>query len=198
MIIGKTRTNQPVESDAGLDAKLVNLPLPATSGQGGKVLGVNSGGTAYELKDPRAVNEVLMENVVDADGHSRFVEDNMTTPTTTGLNITYAKWSLSGTHLMLVVAGSIDAGTGISASQIAETDNLPAWVLAKIYPSFTSYIEYKGCKLYDTTTGQATEVNVFLRKPDVNKLTIEHDTIVANPDHDVGFRFAFDLLIDAE
>ena len=50
MIIGKTRTNQPVESDKALDDKLVNLPLPATTSQGGKVLAVNSAGTGYELK----------------------------------------------------------------------------------------------------------------------------------------------------
>ena len=63
MIIGKTRTNQPVESDAGLDAKLVNLPLPATSGQGGKVLAVNSGGTGYELKTIEGATELWFHGI---------------------------------------------------------------------------------------------------------------------------------------
>lgn len=63
MVIGKTRTNQPVESDAGLDAKLVNLPLPATASQGGKVLAVNSAGTGYELKPVEGVSQIWFHGI---------------------------------------------------------------------------------------------------------------------------------------
>lgn len=58
MNIGKTRTNQPVEGSSELDAKLVNLPLPATTGQGGKVLGVKEDGSGYELKSVAGVSHL--------------------------------------------------------------------------------------------------------------------------------------------
>lgn len=56
MIIGKTRTNQPVESSKEFDDKVKYLPLPATASQDGKVLAVNSGGTGYELKPIEGVS----------------------------------------------------------------------------------------------------------------------------------------------
>lgn len=63
MIIGKTRTNQPVESNETLDAKLVNLPLPATTGQGGKVLAVKSDGTGYELVAPQGATGLYYHGI---------------------------------------------------------------------------------------------------------------------------------------
>ena len=51
------------------------------------------------------------ENIVDKDGHKRFIEGTPTNPTIEGVEITYAKWSLSGTHLMLVMAGNVASTT---------------------------------------------------------------------------------------
>ena len=113
MIIGKTRTNQPVESSKEFDDKVKYLPLPATSEQGGKVLAVNSGGTGYQLKDPATVNSVDMANIVDADGHNRFIEGNIATEEIEGVTWAYARWSLSGTHLMCVLAGTIEDETAL-------------------------------------------------------------------------------------
>ena len=53
-------------------------------------------------------------NLVDKDGHERFIEGDIPDPEITGLTPIYYKWSLSGTHLMIVMAGTIENGTNLS------------------------------------------------------------------------------------
>ena len=54
---------------------------------------------------PEMILNPKMEDIVDADGHKRFIEGNVTPANIIGENdIQYAKWSLSGSHLMIVLA----------------------------------------------------------------------------------------------
>ena len=163
----KTRTNQPVEGD-----EIVNL----------KVTG----------------QAKLFENIVDADGHNRFVEGNGNFTALSGeFEITYNKWSLSGTHLMLVLAGTVKAGTSIGrANNQTSFYALPAYILSKIKPLVgNNYIEYKAFTAY------VNESNVMTGKTLLGKSSngvYIRFTGGGNVDVDRTFRIQYDLLIDDE
>lgn len=90
---------------------------------------INVNGTNYDLG--------VMESLKDANGHNRFIEGNPTSNlSNTGLTIDYAKWSLSGTHLMIVFAFSNNTGSDIvlNAWTVLFAISLEQWVRSKIYP----------------------------------------------------------------
>ena len=61
---------------------------------------------------------VLMNNIVDSNGNPRFVEGDFTLQEHDGISYSYSKWSLSGTHLILVITGTIDNDTTLTSSDI--------------------------------------------------------------------------------
>ena len=138
----------------------------------------------------------IFEKIKDASGHARFIEGDMASLEEEGVTISFAKWSLSGSHLMLVVAGSIASGTTISAGVFANAYTLPSWIVDKIYPVFISYICNQTFKFYNQSTGQSQDQLFYLRKYEGTTIRIENEQIVAEAD--LGFRVAFDLLIDNE
>ena len=75
---------------------------------------------------------IICENLNDANGKPRFLMSNGTPLSQTGFTSTYCKWSLSGSHLMLVLAGSIANGTTISQSTILANFELPDFIKSKI------------------------------------------------------------------
>lgn len=76
----------------------------------------------------------IFEVIVDKDGHKRFIEGNGVL-VKEGYTPTYNKWSLSGTHLMLVIAGSFDGELSVtSGDDIARYDSIPQWINDKIFP----------------------------------------------------------------
>lgn len=76
----------------------------------------------------------IFEKIADKDGHLRFIEGNGVL-IKEGYTPTYNKWSLSGTHLMLVIAGSFDGELSVtSGDDIARYDSIPQWVNDKIFP----------------------------------------------------------------
>lgn len=112
-----------------------------------------------------------------------------------GVTIIYCKWSLSGTHLMIVCAGSVADTTIVADNTAFATYNIPEWILNKIVPIWANNIEGKtinfraenwseqnaSCVLQKATT--------FLKIVKVNALTLTADR---------NFRIQFDLLIDNE
>lgn len=151
----------------------------------------------------------LMSNIVDSQGHKRFIEGDMHYQSSDGsasqpesITITYAKWSLSGSHFMMVLCGSI-AKNVKSTSQISYfTKNLPGWVSDKIRP-----LHGKGNMI-----GSA---NMFIfDRADPNNPVYRESIVVPihkwGPvgfytydnfktfDYDGSFRVQFDLLIDSD
>lgn len=155
MIIGKSRTNQPVEGE-------------------------------QELK--------IFENIVDKDGHPRFIEGDIEIQTITGITKTYGKWSLCGTHLLFVLGLDFDIAT--FSSQTIANIKLPQWIADKIVPLYaTSIVDNKAFSAY-TDTYNAQAINASLQK-----FSLTGDTIAI---YMSGFttnavrhcRITFDLLID--
>ena len=139
----------------------------------------------------------VFENIVDKDGHKRFIEGEVTTPAQTGVTWNYARWSLSGSHLMIVIAGSVTAGNeaSFSLSSVAE---IPDWIKSKLHTLGTGdNITYSTIDTYTEDTGNIGHQNVILINH-ANVIQFYHGEPIGNEDHDVSFRCQFDLLIDNE
>ena len=136
--------------------------------------------------------------LVDADGNNRFIEGDITPATITGLSFSYAKWSLSGTHLMIVLAGTVVANTTISDNTSLASVDVPQWILSKIYPISSSSVENKDVYSYKENAPWTTETfKVSLAKYD-DRLRINNIFGTQTLENNGAFRIAFDLLIDNE
>ena len=135
----------------------------------------------------------VFENIVDKDGHPRFIEgDIVYTNPIEGVLQKYGKWSLSGSHLLIVLALEYANGTELPYKTVGL--NLPEWIVNKIYPITSQLIDYKVFAAFAsdfTTQNQGaylvkygTSVNIELAN-----FTLTKDRAV---------RIAFDLLIDNE
>lgn len=144
-----------------------------------------------------------MERIIDANGNFRFVEGNGIIPDTlpTGFNIMYSKWSLSGTHLMLVLAGTIENGTivPIGVNRPWATFNLPNYILDKIIPVWaTDFIESKSATLRaDDWTTQSQTLSL-IKKTNALELAPTGSATSITLTAKRNFKIQFDLLIDAE
>ena len=138
------------------------------------------------------------ENIVDKDGHKRFIEGTITPVVISGVNYTYAKWSLSGNHLMIVIAGNVANGTSISFSDSVSNILLPQWIIDKIYPSsaFSNTLVAQATLVYMASDRTTQSDSAFLRKTNSTTITTSMGSITLTADRD--FRIAFDLLIDNE
>lgn len=151
--------------------------------------GGNGLGDTYQLYYPQP----QLENIVDKDGHKRFIEGDFTPETISGVTYTYHKWSLSGTHLMFVLAGTIADTTALPFSALAYI-TLPSWIFNKIYPTYGIVIERKS-QLFgssDTTTQSGTAI--LFKDTTQIRISLASITMTATR----SFRIAFDLLIDNE
>ena len=137
------------------------------------------------------------ENIVDKDGHKRFIESDLELPTISGITYTYSKWSLSGTHLLLVLGFDIANTTALENLTTLATIILPKWIYDKIFPLFSTNVI-----LTDTSSVRADDYSAqtlyyTLFKGSDNKLTIKNAagfTATANR----HCRIQIDLLIDNE
>lgn len=139
----------------------------------------------------------LLENIKDASGNLRFIEgDGVFSTGVEGITCDYSKWSLSGTHLMVVALISFENGTTASwGNSIAVDFTLPNWIHNKIY-STGNNIDSKQFIAYDSND-QSQNIAVVFRKASSDKvnLRVTGSTTLTS---DKVCRIQFDLLIDNE
>lgn len=139
----------------------------------------------------------ILENITDADGNKRFIDIEGTDLEAEGFTLNYKKASLSGTHLMMVAAGQIAAGTVINTNflRIVSYD-VPGYVYNKCYPTIPNTVgmEVKSIDLFDEN-GNAIQKKAMVIK-EYNKLYLCIYKSTGTISDDVYFRFQFDLLID--
>ena len=138
-------------------------------------------------------NQPIFESIVDKNGNKRFIEGEGTPLTQEGFTSVYCAWSLSGTHLMLVIAGTIDDETTIANSAILAQYDLPDWVKEKIVGVQGNLIEYKKatCIASDFST---KDLSLYIAKNTDGIAIVVNSEFVADADY--SFRVQFDLLID--
>lgn len=144
-----------------------------------------------------AISELpVFENIVDAQGHKRFIEGDIALSSIDGVAKTYGKWSLSGSHLLIVLCVDIANETALNVSILGTLRELPSWLIGKIVPTFSNAIEYKSFNMFaDNLSSQ--NIGIYLRKPTANSIDIYIASNV-NLTADRHCRIAFDLLIDNE
>lgn len=151
--------------------------------------------TPTEISVGKGVYGASLESIVDKDGNPRFVEGDITMETITGVTQTYGKWSLSGTHLMIVLCANITNETTLSDIDIANI-NLPTWIVNKINPLVGLRVDAKTIYMYSSTY-DTQSINVVLAKiGTLIKIVTRSTYVVLTTDR--SFRIQFDLLIDAD
>lgn len=137
-----------------------------------------------------------LEGLQDAQGHNRFIEGDLTLETITGFTFTYGKWSLSGTHLMIVIAGTVDANTTLLDNTKFTDIYFPEWILEKIYPTVGTLVMSNTIKFYQTDASWViTEHPISLGK-NTDKVNIVNGSGNKAFVEAQSFRMQFDLLID--
>jgi hypothetical protein len=135
----------------------------------------------------------VFEQIEDANGNNRFVEGDITIGTFTGVTQTYGKWSLCGTHLLIVIGLSIEAGSNITGGDLCYI-TIPSWIGAKIYPLFAGNVVTRDiAKMWadDYTTQDLTAQ--FIK---ISNATFKVQTSTTTADKNRFVRINFDLLID--
>ena len=180
----------PIETD--ISAYLTRDTLECI--EGGTLEFLNTYNQAVPNETAYLFNAVTLNNVVDSNGNPRFIEGNGTPATITGFTATQCKWSLSGTHLMLVLAGTIANGTAITSSIHMADYVMPQFIVEKIQTLTGVFIEFKNTNMRASTLG-IQNVEFVARKTTTGVyLTISDVTLTA----DRNFRIQFDLLIDSK
>lgn len=141
-----------------------------------------------------AISELpVFENIVDKDGHARFIEIEGIPLEATGFTSMYCKATLSGTHLALVLAGKFDNGFGLANTRLC-TFKLPSWIYAKIIPIWSNLLSANVINVYnDDWSSQEVQIKVQVSAGDIY---FESNTTTMNKDR--NFRYQFDLIIDNE
>lgn len=151
--------------------------------------------TTFDVEDLEVTHELKgFENIVDKDGHKRFVEGDIALYEVSGMTKTYGKWALSGAHLLIVLAGSIANGTALSYQTIAEV-NLPSWIKDKIVPLYSTAV-VRNQDTYFGSSGSDTQNNYSFLIKDETHIYINIGALTLSSNK--TFRIAFDLLIDNE
>lgn len=138
-----------------------------------------------------------IEALVDDSGNPRFIEGEGTPLTMEGFTSTYCKWSLSGTHLMVVLAGTFANTTAVVDGTVLATFKIPNFILNKIYPVWASQnIEMKQVSMYASNWSTQPLMTTFLKYNGLQIVKSGGSTLTLTADR--SFRIQFDLLIDNE
>ena len=142
-----------------------------------------------------------LEDIKDKDGNRRFIEGDISIKNTLpeGITKTYGKWSLSGTHLMIVLCLRAVNGTELPSGSNPIADiALPKWVMDKIVPVFGSEgIFVTSFNFLNNEGGAQAFSNVTLAKTSSTNIRIaKYGAFTLTADRDM--RMSFDLLIDNE
>ena len=136
-------------------------------------------------------------SLVDSKGNPRFIEGDITPETITGITYNYAKWSLSGTHLMIVLAGSCEEIT-LTNNTLFANITLPSFVFNKIF-SLTEQgrVSHANMNNYYDYSYRSACVLSLVKGADVLRIIGwgigSTSTLTAGT-----FRIQFDLIIDSE
>ena len=158
---------------------------------------VDDTGWVYNSQDLSFINR--MEQIVDKDGHQRFIEGDidLSNDMPDGMTKIYGKWSLSGSHLLIVLAIDIVDTTEITGGVAMATLNLPDWVKNKIIPLWQSnYIDTKTFNAFaDNWSTQTIQVHFYKSLQGAITLRTGNNITLSADRH---CRIVFDLLIDNE
>lgn len=143
-------------------------------------------------------NLKIIESIEDAQGHKRFIEGDITKATTASnaITFTYAKWSLSGSHLLIVICGTIAENSEVPFTSPLCDIKLPSWIYNKLHAVAPGgqILDYKNQNAFNASEQLTSLTTRLLKVTDNLRVALSSVTTTA----ELGFRIAFDLLIDNE
>lgn len=141
-----------------------------------------------------------LDDIVDSQGNKRFIEGDLTLLLTPeqmeeyGATVLYSKWSLSGTHLMIVACVSFSKATQQSGVITMFNVNLPDWIKGKLVPIFSTYLI--GRVIVPKYPNGNLSASLYTSN---NEVTINLNNLIDNPiTANCVARYQFDFLIDSE
>ena len=182
-----------------LQAKLARVLLtPSSAPTSRKVVTIATNGKQDNVDGTELTT--LMSNIVDSQGHKRFIEDDITI-NSSAFNKEFAKWSLSGTHLMCRFVGSIVEEFKFRYGWFGFFGNLPKWIYDKIYGSPMSFDE--NTLIVDTKKVLIGDNDIpfaLMKRLGTNNLALATGNTTELDSSFIGKRLVlqFDLLIDSE
>ena len=137
----------------------------------------------------------IFEEITDKDGHKRFIEGEIKLLNTVPSSVTkdYGKWSLSGTHLLIVLAVTIDDASTITGA-LSKLD-LPDWIVDKIVPLAGNNVIYKPGQYAMADDSSVQQITHMLTKLSAGIYIYTGSLTTTAVRHT---RIQFDLLIDNE
>ena len=148
---------------------------------------------SYRLLDEESGSGSTLDNIVDSKGNKRFIEGNIELAVSHP-NIwekIYAKWSLSGTHLMIVgVLKNKDNFSNVPGGECFQL-TLPDYIMNKIHAVFDANTVSIG-SFWD---GTDMKNSTLYKNKTAGKLTFG---TTGQINTNATIRFQFDLLIDSE
>lgn len=195
-----TYTKQEADGTFAMTSDIPTVNNPTiTFTQGGETKGsitLNQSSDQTIALDAGGSSVVKLADIVDKNGNKRFIEGEGTPATITGMTITYNKWSLSGTHLMIVVAGTFY--NNLDGINELMSYTFPDWINNKIMAiSPNGEIERYKPIYYRYITQAVYQSNAIIKKTDSGVSIFQGSSIDASQEK-VVFRIQFDLLIDSE
>ena len=137
-----------------------------------------------------------LDDIVDKNGNKRFVEGNGTPfESDADFNSKYCKWSLSGTHLMCVLSGTLSANTILGAKTLASF-TVPDYIGSKIITTWANRITMLEPYIKDSEGAGGTIV--VLVNYSSNNITFQLVAQVPAINRERYFRIQFDMLIDSD
>ena len=192
-----TRINHNTADIANLESRTKNL-------EDTKVV-VNTG-----IFDPTSDNPagqksvynmpIQFENIIDKEGHKRFQEWDIS-DLSTGLDITYSKVTLSGSHLMAVVSGINNTENAITLPNRMFNATLPTWLLEKLYApngnnTDSRDISAHNLKVFSSVWDEATSYLTIVHiTPSSNSFTMQTGAVISVPANSY-IRLQVDLIIN--
>lgn len=132
-----------------------------------------------------------IDTLVDSQGHERFIKGNITTSAIEGVSYTFGKWSLSGSHLLIVLCASLVDETVIPFTQLGQFE-LPQWIADNLVPLYTDVISSKSETAYAQDGGGQT-MQIYTTKTG-NVIKLISGGLTLNKDRNI--RIANDFLIE--
>lgn len=143
----------------------------------------------------QATHPKLFETIEDTNGNNRFVKGDVVLGENApaGIVKTYGKWSLSGSHLMIVFGCELPDGFAIKNGDVFASAQLPIWVFQNLTSLFSIAIDSKTFQIRGNDWS-SQDVTVFLNKGENNRVMFNFGNNVTVSGVK-KCRFAFDFII---
>ena len=123
------------------------------------------------------------------------MEEEITIEEIEGVEQTYGRWSLSWTHLMIVLAIDIANNTQITNNSPLAYFSLPAYIFNNIIPIFGTTVSIKTVSAYNDDFSKQDFTIVLNKDSESMRIRTGVNPLITNLRH---MRIEFDLLIDNE